>query len=375
MNCCFMSIERFWILVARKLSGESSDEEIRELEELIRSHPHLHFSIEIITNLWNQESIKDQVSLQFSYSRHLERMKNLGIPMLSETAGDEANPSYLIEGSRKGHLMRKLGIAASIIVTLAAGGYYYFARETKPLRPAENVAQLAVSTKYGSRTNIQLPDGSKVWLNSGSTLTYDKQFGKEIREVVLSGEAFFDIVKNAAKPFIIHTANMDIKVLGTQFNVKSYANDNHSEASLIHGSIEVALKKRGSEKILLKPNEKIVVMNEAVVKNTSRTLQKSTMKDPIISVQKLHYDEKDSTIIETSWVDHKLYFSNESFEEIAVKMERWYGIPVVIQDPDIRSMRFTGSFTTETVERALEAIKFSTPFNYLIKENKIVITK
>ena len=371
-----MSIDRFWILVARKLSGESSIEEIRELEGLLRTHPHLHFSIEIITNLWNQQAKKNLILLESSYSQHAERMKNLGIPMQPEAARDEADSTYLLHGSRKSRLRRNLAIAASVlsIGIIISGGFYYL-RGMKRILPAENVAELAVSTKYGSRTNIQLPDGSKVWLNSGSTLTYDKQFGKEIREVVLSGEAFFDVVKNIEKPFIIHTASMDIKVLGTQFNVKSYANDNHSEASLIRGSIEVSLKKRGSEKILLKPNEKIVVMNDAAVKDTLKVVQKTTARDPIISVQKLNYDENDSTIIETSWVDHKLYFSNESFEEIAVKMERWYGIPVVFQEPALKNERLTGSFTNEMIDEALNALQISTAFRYYKKNNTIIITK
>ena len=370
-----MSIDRFWILVARKLSGESSTEEIRELEALLRTHPHLHFSTEIITNLWNQQVQKDLVLLESSYASHIERLKSLGIPVHAEAARDEGGTTYLLHGSRGGHARRKIVIAACISVIFLAGSFFYI-RGTRPEPKVEKKAELAVSTKNGSRTNIQLPDGSKVWLNSGSTLTYDKDFGKSIREVVLSGEAFFDVVKNAEKPFVIHTTSMDIKVLGTQFNVKSYANDHHSEASLIHGSIEVSLKKRGSEKILLKANEKIVVINEAaVVKDALPVQQKNKLSDPIISVQKLNYDEKDSTIIETSWVDNKLYFSNESFEEIAVKMERWYGMPVIFHDSNLKNSRFTGSFTKETIEQALEALQFSTPFHFVIKENTILITK
>ena len=371
-----MSIDRFWILVARKLSGESSVAEIRELETLLRIHPHLHFSTEIITNLWNQQVQKDLSLLESSYSSHIERMKSQGIPLHAEATRDEGDTTYLLHGSRNGHFSRNLAIAACLGVILLTGSFFLI-RNTRPKPQAESDAQLAVSTKYGSRTNIQLPDGSKVWLNSGSTLTYDKDFGKRIREVVLSGEAFFDVVKNAEKPFVIHTASMDIKVLGTQFNVKSYANDHHAEASLIHGSIEVSLKKRGSEKILLKPNEKIVVVNEAAVEKDALPPQEKNKltTDPIISVQKLNYDEKDSTVIETSWVDNKLYFSNESFEEIAVKMERWYGMPLIFHDSYVKNSRFTGSFTKETLEQALEALQFSTPFHFVIKENTILITK
>jgi len=89
----------------------------------------------------------------------------------------------------------------------------------------------------------------------------------------------------------------------------------------------------------------------------------------------LNYDENDSTIIETSWVDHKLYFSNESFEEIAVKMERWYGIPVVFQEPALKNERLTGSFTNEMIDEALNALQISTAFRYYKKNNTIIITK
>jgi len=373
-NCWHMSIDRFWILIARKLSGESSTEEVRELEELLRLHPELHFSVEIITNLWNQKAKKNEKQLEDLYASHVERMQNIGIPLQHEENKDEAELPYLLHGSRKNLHVLKLAIAASIIIILTAGTFIFFKTRRSSL-PSDNDAVLAVSTKYGSRTNIQLPDGSKVWLNSGSKITYDKQFGKEIREVVLSGEAFFDVVKDPAKPFIIHTASMDIKVLGTQFNVKSYANDKQAEASLIHGSIEVMLKKRGFQKIVLKPNEKIVVMNERLMKDTSSIIRGNNLAEPIIAVQKLNYQTADSSVIETSWLNNQLIFRDESFEEIAVSMERWYGISIRFQDTSYRSMRFTGIITSETIEQALEALQITTSFHFTIRNNTIIITK
>ena len=369
-----MSIDRSWILVARKLSGESSIEEIRELEELLRTHPDLHFSIEIITNLWNQQASKDQDSLESSYSLHVERMKNLGIPMQPEAAREDADSTYLLHGSRQNRIRRKLAIAAAVLVILAAGGFFYLSG-SKPM-PSEQEAKLEVRTKYRSRTDIQLPDGTKVRLNSGSTLTYDKQFGKEIREVVLSGEAFFEVVRNEEKPFIIHTTSMDIKVLGTRFNVKSYAGDKVSEASLINGSIEISLKKRASEKILLKPNEKIVVMNDEVLnEKPTESIVKNRPSEQIFAVQTLHYNSKDSAIIETSWVDNKIIFENESFEDLAIKMQRWFGTDIQFEDANLKHERFSGSFTNETIEEALNALRFSTAFNYFKRNNTIIITK
>jgi len=369
-----MSIDRFWILIARKLSGESSVEEICELEALLRVHPDLHFSVEIITNLWNQQSAIPANDLTDSYAKHIERMMSMGISVPHEDHKAEGDMPYLLEGSRKNRSWRMFAAAATIIIILTAGIFLQVVSRKKST-PAEDIVGLAVTTKYGSRTNMQLPDGSKVWLNSGSTITYDKQFGKDIREVVLSGEAFFDVVKNADKPFIIHTSSMDIKVLGTQFNVKSYANDKLSEASLIHGSIEVSLKRRGSEIILLKPNEKIVVMNEWPIKDSALILPKNNSTEPIIAVQKLNYVPVDSTIIETSWVDNKLIFRDESFQDLAVLMERWYGIPLRFQDPSFKAIRFTGTFTNETIEQALEALQFTASFHFAIRNNTIIITK
>ena len=369
-----MSIDRFWILVARKLSGESSLQEIRELEELLRSHPHLYFSVEIINNLWNKSAIKDVDQLENAYAEHIARMKSMGLSTDHEDSKEEHDTPYILHGSRNTRIVRKISIAASILVLIAAGIFFYADKKEIPVKD-DHASKMAVSTKNGSRTNIQLPDGSKVWLNSGSTLTYDKQFGHKIREVVLSGEAFFDVVKDPGKPFIIHTTSMDIKVLGTQFNVKSYANDKLAEASLIHGSIEVSLKKRGSEKFLLKPKEKILVMNDRIIQSNTPVLVKNQPNERIIAVEKLNYTAKDSTIIETSWVDHKLIFQNESFEDIAIKMERWYDITVRFEDEQLKNERLTGSFTIEPIDKALQALQISTAFHYTIRGNTIVITK
>lgn len=369
-----MSFDRFWILIARKLSGEASVVELRELEALLRANPDLHFSAEIITNLWNQHPQNDSKKLELSYQRHLERIGTMGVVLHPESGKEESDSTYLLHGSRKTRLVRKLAVAASVLLLIFAGSYYYLG-STKSTKPAEPLASLEVNTKNGSRTKIQLPDGSKVWLNSGSTLTYDKQFGKDIREVILSGEAFFDVVRNVDKPFIIHTTAMDIKVLGTKFNVKSYAEDKVSEASLIHGSIEVSLKNSDADKFLLKPNQKIVIMNDRVVKDSAVKLSKPVVSAPLFAVQKLNYSEKDSTFIETSWVDNKLIFENESFEDIALKMERWFDVLVEFADVNLKNERLTGSFKNETIEDALDALQMTTAFRYFKKNNRITITK
>jgi len=241
-----------------------------------------------------------------------------------------------------------------------------------------------VSTKPGSRmTQIQLPDGSVVRLNSSSSLTYDKNFGKNVREVNLTGEAFFDVTKDSSHPFIIHTNVIDIKVLGTAFNVKSYPNDAITETSLIRGTVEVTVKNRSNAKIYLEPNQKLVVANDNSVLNTTSPHQHQQKANKpevsakqIYAVQPLTLSPVDSTIIETSWVANRLVFQeNETFKEMALKMERWYGVQIYFTSEEVAGYRPFASFKNETVTQALDELKLGLKFNYKIEGNIITITQ
>jgi ferric-dicitrate binding protein FerR (iron transport regulator) len=234
-----------------------------------------------------------------------------------------------------------------------------------------------VVTKNGSRTRILLPDGSSVWLNGSSKLTYDnKHFGDTLREVTLSGEGYFDVVKNPRIPFVIHTNNMQIKVLGTSFNVKAYPGEKNTETSLVRGSIEVTVKGT-RKKIMMKANDKLIVPNEAV-NAAGSPLQVNTrpiIADRAFSMQHLTFSRDDNSILETAWVDNKLVFDNETFEDVAVKMERWYGVVIRFKDDKLKNVHMTGTFEKQTVTEALQALQYLSPFTYNIKNDTITIAK
>ena len=194
--------------------------------------------------------------------------------------------------------------------------------------------------------------------------------------MALSGEGYFDVVKNIDKPFIIHTSKINIKVLGTQFNVRSYPTDNTTEASLIRGSIEVTFKDKPNKKVILKPNEKIVVDNNRSTNDIFTAAQQNNTKKvheiPGVDIKKLTYEYKTGTIIETSWVENKLIFQDEPFDEIARQLERWYGVSIIFKTNHLKEERLTGSFKNETVLQALDALKFTASFNYSIDNNNNV---
>jgi ferric-dicitrate binding protein FerR (iron transport regulator) len=207
----------------------------------------------------------------------------------------------------------------------------------------------------GERKSFQLPDGSTVLLNSGTTIKIADNFNGSTREVSLVGEAYFDVTKNPEKPFIIHTEVMDVKVLGTVFNVKAYSGDKTAETSLIEGSVEVTLRNAGNKTILLRPKQKITAsMNSAT-------------KDYV--VKEIAPETSDTTASEISWTKNRLVFTNNSFEEIAIQLQRWYGVELIFDNEAIKQFRFTATFDQKSITQVLEALKLSRDFDYRIEEN------
>lgn len=370
-----MGIDRIWTLMSRKLTGEATETEVAELDELIKIHPDTAIPLQLVDDFWVTPAENDEDFLEATYHLHTGRLKEKGLDLeINKTETGLLNINVPASGKK-----RKI-VFISALVTLALVILFFSFSGSKKSAAIENKsAQSEISTKNGSRTKIQLPDGSSVWLNSSSKLVYDnKNFGAAIREVTLTGEAYFDVVKNSSKPFIIHTSKMDIKVLGTAFNVKCYPGEKNSETSLIHGSIEVTLKDR-QEKIFMKPNEKLILCNDDVKPlkiNAVPQRQPAVKSAPIIQlIDHLTIFPKDNSVVETAWVDSRLVFNEETLEDIAVKMERWYGISIVITNEKLKKIHLTGSFERETIYQALNALQLTTPFTYKIDMDIITISK
>ncbi len=374
-----MKNDHIWELLARKMSGEASPEELRALEEILQKDAHLHFSIQAITKLWrNYNTPATIIESKKAYTKHLDKMRQEGMHIDTQNSSEE-NETVLLEGSRRTPFQRKLRWSLITCCLIIAGGIAWHFLKPANAEPDAIVSNKGsnseVSTKYGSKTRIQLPDGSQVWLNAGSKLNYTSDFGRINREVQLIGEGFFDVVKNPQKPFLIHTFSIDIKVTGTQFNVKSYPGDRTSETSLVRGSVEVMVRKRPNEKYILKPNEKLVVLNEGdIIKRMVTTkIKTKEVNDPIIAIKKLTYKMGDSISVETAWIYNKLSFEDESFIEVAKKMERWYDVHFEFRNSKLEEIRMNGSFINETLPQAMEALKYTNRFHYEIEGKKIIV--
>jgi ferric-dicitrate binding protein FerR (iron transport regulator) len=191
----------------------------------------------------------------------------------------------------------------------------------------------------------------------------------------LDGEAFFDVVKDPAHPFIVHTSSLNIKVLGTSFNVKAYSRDKTMETTLIKGAVEVTRKDApNAPRILLRPNEKLIFHAEPPAKDAAATTASSSTNDVVVTTLKPYKGPND--LVETAWLRNRLEFRGDSFEELAAKMERWYNVRISFTDEGMKQnqqFRFTGSFEKETVTQALDELKLTAGFNYTINNNEIDI--
>jgi transmembrane sensor len=224
-------------------------------------------------------------------------------------------------------------VAAIVIFgLLLAGAWFYYHTE----KVNKEVFFQTVNTPFGARTQFNLPDGSAVWLNSGSTLTYSANFSKQ-RQVELQGEAFFDVVK-AKAPFVVNTVYGHVSVLGTAFNVQVYP-DEEFAVTLERGSVSYTGKEEEQKQVLI-PGEQLRIRNGKFVKRRV---------DPHLF---------------TSWKDGKLVFQREPFPAMIGQLERWYNVKITYSADDFYNLWFTGTVSDETLTEVLEMVCKAAPVNY-----------
>jgi transmembrane sensor len=374
-----MSKDKFWHLITRKLTGEASIEELAELREFIRQDPALAAEIKLLETIWARSADADGEYLEATYLLHIERMRKQGFFMRDKAIAAGEDAAWQISKPARIAGFSKVLFFAVALIGLLTFVWWLLPEATvplsKPIALAKQSPVQEVTIGNGSNSHFQLPDGSMVWLNAGSRLNYEKIKQSGLREVYLTGEAFFDVVKNPARPFIIHTATIDVKVLGTSFNVKAYPGDKTTETSLIHGSVEVSLKDRPGEKYQLKPNQKIILQNDQVTAEKPVIAFTDKRVAPPVLITPLNYLRKDSSVIETAWINNRLSFEKEPFLELGKRMERWFDVRISFTNTAIGNELMTGSFSKESLIQALDALRFTNnnAFNYTIKEKEVLI--
>ena len=248
--------------------------------------------------------------------------------------------------SRKVAFYRVYSAAASLLLLLAIGSAVYFYATNRKMPQ-----MYVVTSGIQNMEAVQLPDGTRVQMGAGSTLTYPAVFEGKTREVTLTGQAFFDVAKNHQKPFIVHTSDMNVQAVGTAFEVFNYEVEDKSEAILVNGKINVGI----------------------IDKKTGNTKEYTVTPDT-----KLVYDKLNGSVT-TSYVDADKYsawrkqrilsFENEQLSMIIPRLEQWYGRKIMCQKDLSEKYRFTFKVRDEALDRILYLIQVTSPLKYTKQDN------
>jgi transmembrane sensor len=266
-----------------------------------------------------------------------------------------------------------LPVAASLIVAFMAGSLLkdkWFAPVGKT-----SMAYNEIIVPLGAKSQVLLPDSTRVWLNAGSKLRYPAVFSKKNREVFLEGEAYFDVTKREKDLFVVNASDIQVKVYGTKFNVKAYPEEGEILTTLVSGSVSIDLKNiAGDNKTLwLKPNQTATIKKTPEFQFADKT---STIAPPdaIASVHALDslvlVKSMDTEPI-TSWKDSIWVIRGEELEKLAIKLERRFNVKISFEDEGIKKYKFSGSLIEETFEQVINIIQASAPVKYTIENNHV----
>jgi ferric-dicitrate binding protein FerR (iron transport regulator) len=273
-------------------------------------------------------------------------------------------------------VFRAAALAASWIILFGLGlglQRYYYAKANA------DAGYFVINAPAGSRSEVSLPDGSKVWLNASSQIKFSKNFESSIREVALIGEAYFDVAKRENIPFVVNTHDIKINVLGTAFNVRAYPEDQFIETTVERGLVTVERQSEGSgrqRKILLKHNQQVRFENTQaadLTENTDSTDLLEENNESNIGESKIYLNKSIETAKYTSWIQNILLFESEPMGNLAKILERRHSVSIEILDTNLRNRQFTGIFEKESIEQALSALQYAGKFYFSVDKDKIII--
>lgn len=358
------SEERVWILISRAVSADITPAEMDELELILIQQPQLRADFEAIKRL-GLSSGTTSITERRALERRLEQLEET---LNLEREPAEAPVLTLFAGQKSKRNTSWIAAAALIsLICMAALAWNYWHRQPQK--------QQVLTAAYGKRIHTILPDGSKVWLNAGSTINYTANFGiSGKREILLKGEAFFDVKHDAEHPFIVHTGKLNVVVLGTAFNVKAYPGDSVMETTLIRGKVVILNDIKPDTKIVLLPHEKVTIKTDNELAVTSNQGTASVKSAPVFTYDKqaIVPENADDAIDETSWVNNKLVFKKENFAELAQHLERWYNVAIVFDNDKYVNKQFTGTFTDQDINEAMHALQMIGGFHYIITNSNQV---
>lgn len=321
-------------IITNKLTGTASEEESQILNEWLAGSEENKKEFDAYESLWEKSKelvLSDEIDVEAA----LKTTKN-----------------RIDFRTKKTWLVFTRQAAAVIILAVSLSITFNYVINNKKSHLAEQNIFREINAAHGTRSKLELADGTTVWLNSGSSLRFPISFNnQDERRVELHGEGFFDVTKHATKPFIVETRDINVKVYGTAFDVFAYDEDNSMTVALVEGKVGLEKNVSGEEKELmtLAPNE-VVEYNRAEKKLFHSTNQDMTKY--------------------LAWRNGQLVFDNDHIDEVANRLAKWYNVEIVVDEGILKDFRFTATFTNESLDQALALLSLSSPMKFKIEPAK-----
>ncbi|MEQ9289966.1 MAG: FecR domain-containing protein [Cyclobacteriaceae bacterium] len=326
-----MDKQEFQDLLDRHLEGKSSQDEEKYLYEFFDTHKGNGED-------WDEKQLGDRIQFQ---QKLLEGIKG------------RVQASEVVPASSSSRFYQVLGYAAVVALLIGVSFLFYINRSTTE----ENapVSWVQKGTQKGEKVTFKLADGTIVKMNAESRLEFPEAFVNGKREVVLTGEAFFEVARDENKPFIISSGNITTTVLGTSFNINAYPESGLIEVAVATGKVKV-------EHTGKKANQP----SDVVYLNPNRKATYRVNRDEIV-VSSYNIDE------ELAWKEGILYFHKANEASVVARLERWFGVQVRVENKSPNEWDLTASFDNQSLEEILKSLSYTAKFEYSIKNNQVTI--
>lgn len=248
---------------------------------------------------------------------------------------------------------RRLGwlrYAAAVVAVIAVGFFSYKGGQSQL---EASLGEIVVEAPQGSRSEMVLPDGTKVWLNAGSKISYSQTFGYTVRLVRLEGEGYFEVAHNEQLPFSVESGNVRVKVLGTKFNVRDYPSDAEASVSLAEGRVSMCSTSKATTERVLTPGQRATVNKES---------------------GRIRVDDYEVANA-IQWTNGILVFDGESLRDIVNDLERCYNVRIIVKTPSLYNLHFYGTFIRQeqSLREVLDALAATGKIRFVQKDQKITL--
>lgn len=320
-----------WEAISARLKSEAGTDDNRQIQEWLDLSPENPVTLTEIINIWSitkEQPEYYQPDLTYNWNKLIQKI------------------NYQSRRKNSLILFTKIVSAAAVLILVFISG---ITLSDRFVSHPKTITYSKIISPKGNKTQIILPDSSKVWLNSGAELWYPSDYSASNREVWMKGECYFQIEKDAAHPFKVHGSKLQLQVFGTSFNLKQDETNDRTDVTLVSGKVKVL------------------------------TLQDETISD-MVPGQQLVYrkgvaEVKHAENLEalTSWVNNILIFKNQPFNEVASYLNGWYGVNIKFDQNLYDHHKYTFKVKTESLHEVLELIAIITPINYTIEGDQITV--